>query len=164
MPYSASSSIPPRDASGYYRVFDAAAGRLDVSTVPEFWWSSWVGPDQTSVGVEYNGVQVLTRLPHGFAGISNMTVGSDAMAWWTVGTVDPDATPADQVDYYLGRTDIACGASVIAEIDFSGLSELATHSMVADESGVFVVDIGDNYRLLRYELPPPPCGEQHSDG
>lgn len=148
---------PSTGRVGYYRLFDTAREELDVSTEPEFWWNGRVGRDGMSVGVEYAGQEVLTQLPHGLAGISSIGLGADATVWWTAGTVNPDAPAGEQVQYYLGQSDLTCAASVIAEIPFTILSENATRSAIADESAVYVVDLGDRYQILRYELPPPTC-------
>lgn len=148
---------PSTDRVGYYRLFDTASEELDVSVVPEFWWNIRVEQDRAAVGIEYNDLTIFTQLPHGFVGVSNVIVLPDDSILWSAGSVDPDAEPDARVHYYLGRTNIACGASIIAEIDFSAQSELGTRSMIADDSGVYVVDIGVDYRLLRYELPSPTC-------
>jgi len=148
---------PATDRVGYYRLFDTAREELDVSLMPEFWWNARVEQDQAAVGFEYNNAGIFTRLPHGSVGVSNMIVRPDNSTVWSAGTVDWGAEPGAQVHYYLGRTDPACGSSVIAEIEFSALSELGTRSMIADDSGVYVVDIGANYQLLQCQLGSPTC-------
>lgn len=151
---------PATDRVGHYRVFDTAREQLDVSTVPEFWWHGRVSADGSSAGVEYDGTTILTALPHSFAGLSNVIVQPNGTVWWSAGTVDPDAAPGGQVHYYVARTDLGCPGSVITEIDISGMGELATRSMVADDTGVYVVDLAESYRLVRFELPPPACSRQ----
>ena len=155
---------PDPGAFGYYRMYDTDLRRIEISRTPELWWApdaTWVpgrDPTGTSVGFTYADTSIFTRIPHEMSSVVDEVLRPDGTTWFIADSLELDVPGPDGVHYYLGRTDLACRTSVIAEIGNINDSALATRQIVADESGAFVVDIGrDAYRLRRHELELTGC-------
>lgn len=146
---------PATGTTNYYRLYDTARERIDISSTPESWWEPSVSDTEDAVGIRYGVTTITTELPFGFAGIVDLIVEPNGMVWWLAGTVDADDLTSNGVHYYLGRTDLNCEQSIITEIDLDSLSELPTRTLTRADTGVYVTNISTNaYQLRLYELPP----------
>jgi len=146
---------PATNTTNYYRLYDTARERIDISSTPESWWEPSVSNTEDAVGIRYGVTTITTELPFAFAGIVDLIVEPDGTVWWLAGTVDADDLTSNGVHYFLGRTDLDCEQSIITEIDLDSLSELPTRTLTRADTGVYVTNIStDAYQLLQYELLP----------